>query len=176
MVSVVPLNALTAGIDTYTLATFTMLLVIRPQRYMWSLDKGGCSSNNKQSQMSFWRWWQNIHYLSTNLQNHITTKTFHMFRIITSKQQKFSQPDPVLIRQFSKTLHSDAVLIRPKLASVLIQSDPVLIRVHLWEVAMDPDQAKFLTSKKFMTCWLSVISLLRIKKLNLEFTFFMCVV
>ena len=52
-----------------------------------------------------------------------------MFRIITEKNQKFSQSDPVLIRQFSKKLQSDPVLIRTKLASVLIQSDPV--RAHL---------------------------------------------
>jgi len=48
--------------------------------------------------------------------NRITTKVFDNFRIITLKQQKFPQSDPVLIR--------------PKLASVLIQSDPVLIRAH----------------------------------------------
>ena len=41
---------------------------------------------------------------------------FDMFRIITSKQQKFSQSDPYLICQFSKK----------------VQSDPVLIRAHLW--------------------------------------------
>jgi len=29
-------------------------------------------------------------------------------------------------------MQSDPVLIRPKLASVLIQSDPALIRAHLW--------------------------------------------
>jgi len=49
-----------------------------------------------------------------------------MFRIITRIQQKFSQSYPVLNRQFSKKLQSDPVLIRPKLASVLHQSDPVL--------------------------------------------------
>jgi len=54
-----------------------------------------------------------------------------MFRIIALKQHKFSQSDPVLIRQFSKQLQSDPVLILPKLASVLIQSDPVLNRAHL---------------------------------------------
>jgi len=42
---------------------------------------------------------------------------FDIFRIITLKRHKFSQSDPVLIR--------------PKLASVLIQTDPVLIRAHL---------------------------------------------
>jgi len=49
-----------------------------------------------------------------------------MFRIITLKQHKFSQSDPVLIRQFPKKLQSEPVLILPKLASLLIQSDPVL--------------------------------------------------
>ena len=67
-----------------------------------------------------------------NLWNRFTTKIFDIFRIITLKQQKFSQSDRVLIRQFSKKLQSDPVLIRPKLASVLIQSDLVLIRVHRW--------------------------------------------
>ena len=38
----------------------------------------------------------------------------------------FSQSDPVLIRQSSKKMQSDPVLNRPKLASILIQSDPVL--------------------------------------------------
>jgi len=46
MVSVQPLNTHRAGIDTNTSTTFTLLLVIRTQRYMWSLDKGGCSSNS----------------------------------------------------------------------------------------------------------------------------------
>jgi len=54
-----------------------------------------------------------------------------MISINTSKQQKFSQSDPVLFRQFLKKLQSDPVLIRPKLASALIQSDPVPIRAHL---------------------------------------------
>ena len=61
----------------------------------------------------------------------VITKILDMFRIITLKQHRFSQSDPVLIRQFSKKLQSDPVLILPKLASVLIQSDPVLIRAHL---------------------------------------------
>jgi len=54
------LNTRTAGIDTYTLTTITLLLVIRTQRYMWSLDKVGCMA--KSSQQSFCHWWQNIHY------------------------------------------------------------------------------------------------------------------
>jgi len=45
-----------------------------------------------------------------------------MVRITTLKQQKFSQSDPDLVRQFSKKLQSDPVLIRPKLASVLIRA------------------------------------------------------
>ena len=59
------------------------------------------------------------------------SEIFEMFKIITLKQEKFSQSDPVLIRQISKKFQSDPVLIRPKLASVLNQSDPVLIRAHL---------------------------------------------
>jgi len=74
-----------------------------------------------------------LHYHLANLRNRITTKIFDIFRIITLKQQKFSQSNPVLIRQFSKKLQSDPVLIRPKLASVLIpvQTNPVLICAHL---------------------------------------------
>ena len=48
----------------------------------------------------------------------MTTEIFDMFKIIKLKQEKFSQSDPVLIR--------------PKLASVLTHSDPVLVRAHLW--------------------------------------------
>jgi len=44
-------------------------------------------------------------------------------RQITLKQEKFSQSDPVLVANFQKIL-SDPVLIRPKLASLLIQSSP----------------------------------------------------
>ena len=122
------LNICTAGIDTHTLTTLTLLLVVRTQRYMWSLDKTGCIA--KWSQQSFCHWWQNMHYYLTNLQNHITTNLFDVVRIITSKQQIFSvrsSPDPPIF----KKLQSDPVLIRPKLASVLIPSDPVLIRAHL---------------------------------------------
>jgi len=72
----------------------------------------------KYSLQNFRIWWKNIHYHLANLWNWITTKNFDVFRIITLKQQTFSQSDPVLIR--------------PKLASVLIQSDQVLIRAHLW--------------------------------------------
>ena len=60
-----------------------------------------------------------------------------MFRIITLKQKIFSQSDPVLIRQSSKKLQSDPVLIWPQLASPLIQSDPVLIRAHQWCTDME---------------------------------------
>jgi len=41
-----------------------------------------------------------IHDHLANLGNRITTKILDMFRIITLKQHKFSQSDPVLIRQF----------------------------------------------------------------------------
>jgi len=52
-------------------------------------------------------------------------------RIIPFRQQIFSQSDPALIRQFSKKLQSDPILVRLHLALVLIQSDPVLLRAHL---------------------------------------------
>jgi len=58
-----------------------------------------------------------IHDHLANQWNRITTKIFYIFRTITLKKQKISQSDPVLIR--------------PRLASVLIQSHPVLIRAHL---------------------------------------------
>jgi len=45
-----------------------------------------------------------------------------MFRIITLKEQKFSQSDPVLIRQFKKKLQSDPVLSGQN----WFQFDPVL--------------------------------------------------
>jgi len=105
------LNTCTAGIDTNTLTTFTLLLVIRTQRYMWSLDKVGCTA--KSSQHSFCHWWQNIRYHLTNLQNHITTTMLDVVRIITSKQQIFSvrsSPDP---------------------AKIGFSPGPVLIRAHL---------------------------------------------
>ena len=69
------------------------------------------------SQKSFCIWRQNIHYHLANLWNRIKTKIYVIFRMITLKQQKFSQSGPVLIR--------------PKLASVLI-------RAHLWKVPLFP--------------------------------------
>ena len=59
------LNTRTASIDTNALTTFTLLLEIRTQRYMWSLYKIGCIA--KSSQQRFCYWWQNIHYHLTNL-------------------------------------------------------------------------------------------------------------
>jgi len=47
------------------------------------------------------------------------------------KTTKFSLSDPVMIREFSKKLQSDRVLIQLKLASVLNQSDLDLTRAHL---------------------------------------------
>jgi len=82
------LNTCTAGTDTNTLTTFTLLLVIRTQHYMSSLDKVGCTA--KSSQRSFCHWWQNMHYHLTNLQNHMTIDMLDVVRIITSKQQIFS--------------------------------------------------------------------------------------
>jgi len=70
-----------------------------------------------------------------------------MVRIITLKQEKLSQSDPILIRKLSKKLQSDPVLIRPKLASVLIQSELVLVRTHLWKAQGSRDErtVKFLS-------------------------------
>jgi len=118
------LNTCTAGIDTNTLTTFTLMLVRRTQRYMWSLDKVGWTA--KSSQQRFCHWWQNTHYYLTNLQNHITTSMLDVIRIITSKQQNFSvrsSSDPAKIG-FSP----DPVR-------------PVLIRALLWCLA------KILTSR-----------------------------
>ena len=57
----------------------------------------------RESQQSFCICWQNIHCHLANLWNRITTKIFDIFRINTLKQQKFSQSNPVLIRQFKKS-------------------------------------------------------------------------
>jgi len=118
-------NNRTAGIDTSHSTMVTLLQEL-------SLICERRCSNCKVVAAEFCIWWQNTHYHLANLWNRITTKILDVFRIITSKQQIFSQSDPVLIHQFSQKLLSDPVLIRPKLASVLIQSDPVLIRAHLW--------------------------------------------
>jgi len=47
MVRAEPPNIRTAGTGTNASTTFTFLRVIRTQHYMWSLDKGGYSSNIK---------------------------------------------------------------------------------------------------------------------------------
>jgi len=52
MVRAEPLNTRTAGTDTNTSTTFTLLLVMPSQRHMWSLDKGGCIAKYL-SQQSF---------------------------------------------------------------------------------------------------------------------------
>jgi len=52
----------------------------------------------------------------------MTTEVFDMFKILTLKEETFSQTDAVLIRHFSKKLQSDPLLIRKKLASVLIRA------------------------------------------------------
>jgi len=59
------LNTRTASIDTNALTTFTLLLEIRTQRYMWSLYKIGCIAKSSQQRSCYW--WQNIHYHLTNL-------------------------------------------------------------------------------------------------------------
>ena len=114
-----PTNNGTAGIDTY----HSYVHVASRTEIQFELQ-------NSASRF-FFIWWQNIHYHLANLWNRITTKIFYIFRIITLKQQKFSESDPVLILQFLKKLQSDPVLTRQKLASDLMQSAPVLIRAHL---------------------------------------------
>jgi len=46
-------------------------------------------------------------------------------------KEKFSQSDPLQIRQFSKKLQSDPVLIRQKIGFNPDQSDQILFRAHL---------------------------------------------
>ena len=94
MVIAEPTNNRTAGTDTNHSTMFTLLLklnVMCEQR--WIQFK----LQNSPSRV-FCIWCQNIHYHLANLWNQITTKIFDIFRIITLKQQKFSQSDPVLIR------------------------------------------------------------------------------
>ena len=55
-----------------------------------------------------------------------------MVGIITLKQQKFSQSDPVLIRQFYKKI---AVRSSPDPAKIGFSLDPILIRAHLCKFA-----------------------------------------
>jgi len=57
--------------------------------------------------------------------------------IITSKQQKFSQSDQVLIRQFSKKLQSDAVVNRAHLCWLGSKSAEVC-RANLLSVRLSP--------------------------------------
>ena len=81
----------------------------------------------------------------------MTTEIFDMFKITTLKQDKIYLSDPVLFRQILKKMRSDPVLIRPKSASVLIQSWSVLIsRKHqrwsleTWSRSRDASQDPFL--------------------------------
>ena len=76
------------------------------------MNKGGYSSNCKIVPAEFLQLMPDIHYHLANLWNRTTTKIFDIFIIITVKQQKFSESDPVLICQFSEILQSDPVLIR----------------------------------------------------------------
>jgi len=161
------LNTYTAGTDTNTLTTFTLLLVIRTQHYLWSLDKVGCTA--KSSQQSFCHWWENIHHHLTNLQNHITTNILDVVRIITSKQQIFSvrsSPDPAKIG-FSPHL----VLIRAHLCSVRgaekmytaegvpfpnVRSIQVWFpgaRQHITFWTLTRDSLRLTTYRVFHNCW-----------------------
>ena len=53
-------------------------------------------------------------------------------RIITSKQQKSSKSDPVLIRQFKKKMQSDPVLIRAHLWFIYTRKSPLGVFGHAW--------------------------------------------
>jgi len=90
-------NNCTAAIDTTHSTALTLLLelnVICEQRWIqFELQK---------SHSRVYAFDGKIHYHLANLWNRITTKIFDIFRIITLKQQKFSQSDPVLIRQIEK--------------------------------------------------------------------------
>jgi len=108
MVRAEPRNDHTPAMDTNHSTMFTLLPelnVIYEQRWI------GHSSNSKIVPEECFIWWQNMHYHIANLWNQITTKIFHIFRIITLKQEKLSQSDPVLIHQFSKKLQSDPVQV-----------------------------------------------------------------
>jgi len=73
-----------------------------------------------------------------NLWNRITTKIFDIFRILTLKQQKFSQSDPVLIHRFSKKIAVRSspdpakVGFSPDLCSSLESTPALPLRDHLW--------------------------------------------
>ena len=110
-----PTNNHTAGIDTNHSTMITLLLKLTTL----CVNNSGYSSNCIIVPAVFLHLMAKYTLLA-NLWNRITIKIFDIFRIITLKQQKFSQSDPVLIR--------------PKLASVLIESDPVLIRSHLFRI------------------------------------------
>ena len=113
----------------YTLSMFTLLLAIRTQRYMWSLDKVGCTA--KSSQQSFCHWWQNIHYHLINLQNHIITNILDVVRIITTKHQIFSvrsSPDPPIFKKI-------AVWSSPDPAKIGFSPDPCSFPPCVWNIA-----------------------------------------
>ena len=78
--------------------------------------------------------------------NRIKTKIFDMFKIMTLKKQKFSLSDPILIRQFSKKLQSDPVLLRPKFATVLI-------RAHLCCLVLTLSVLSIFTHPLLLTLW-----------------------
>ena len=135
-----PSNHRTAGTDTYHSTMFTLLLDLNlASEQRWIQFELHNSPSTTLLAV------ERLHLMAKYtlpfgkpVWNRITTKIFDIFRIITLKQQKFSESDPVLIQQFSKKLQSDPVLIRQKLASVLIQSDPVLIRAHLCSRVIQP--------------------------------------
>jgi len=98
------------------------------------MQKGGYSSNCKILSTEPLPFWQNIFVFNKWVKSDNNEKFWYVQnnRITTTKIFSVrSSPDPPIF----KKLQSHPVLIRPKLASVLIQSDPMLIFVHLCSVA-----------------------------------------
>jgi len=77
----------------------------------------------------------------------MTTKICNIFRIITLKEQKLFQSNPVLIRQFSKKLQFDPVLIHAHLCKVALVSYRIRI--------LEPNPAGYLEFFGIGLVWIS---------------------
>jgi len=128
-----PLNTRTAGTDTNTSTTFSILLAIRTQCCIWNLDKRGCSWNSKIVPAELLllidgKILNSLLYLSTNVSNHITRKTLMWLNNHIKTTKIFlvrSSPDPPILKKI-------AVRSSPDPAKIGFSPDPVLIRAHLW--------------------------------------------
>jgi len=109
-----PLNTRTASTDTNTSTTFSLLLAVRTQCCIWSLDKGGCSSNSKIVPAELLsllddKIFNSLLYLSTNVSNHITRKTLMWLNnhIKTTKILSVrSSPDPPILKKNCSPIQS----------------------------------------------------------------------